>query len=98
MKKKKSLLIILMVCTAIIFYFGNEAVYALENENNGTLRSCGNIVFESKSGTIKLAGKDIFYLQDKLSSIPADVFSPKNYTYYHKWGNDDEPTVSGNGL
>lgn len=74
---------ILAVCIALSLYFSNQNVYALGE--SGTVRSYGNIVFESKNGMINLQGSDIAYLRDKLSSIPTDVYDPGYYTHLHEW-------------
>ncbi len=48
------------------------------------IRSYGNIVYEDENGSVKIYAEDIAFLQEKLSSIPKEIFDPAMYSHVHE--------------
>ncbi len=82
MKRKEYFFMLLTVCIALVTIC--TSAYAFE----ASVRSHGNVVFESVDGEILLCGEDMTYLLEKVSSIPDEVFDPEYYGHIHVWEYD----------
>lgn len=49
------------------------------------IKSYGSIIYEDKNGSVKIYAEDINLLQEKLSSIPDEIFDPVLYSHNHVW-------------
>ena len=49
------------------------------------IRSHGNIVYQDANGLVEIYAEDIVFLQEKLESIPEDIFTPAFYSSIHDW-------------
>ncbi len=55
------------------------------------IRSYGNIVYEDENGSVKIYAEDIAFLQEKLSSIPEEIFDPAVYSHVYEKEEPEEP-------
>ncbi len=79
MKKRVGILFAMAILMGIPF-----AVKASES-NQTSIRSYGNIFYEDATGSVKIYAEDIAFLQEKLSSIPDEIFDPVRYSHNHVW-------------
>lgn len=79
MGKKTYCVMLLAICLALAV--NCSRAYAVEV----SVRSRGNIRFESREGEILLCGEDMDYLLEKVSSIPDEMFDPAYYSHIHIW-------------
>lgn len=49
------------------------------------LKSYGSIVYEDPNGSVKIYADDIVLLQEKLASVPDEIFDPILYSHTHVW-------------
>ena len=49
------------------------------------IKSVGNIVYQSRAGSVELYAEDIALLQEKLNSVPDEIFNPILYSHMHSW-------------
>lgn len=83
MKKRIGILLVMAIFMGIPFV----AAKAAESEPSGTdeksIKSYGTIVYEDANGSVKICAEDIVLLQEKLSSIPEEIFDPALYSNTH---------------
>lgn len=79
MKKRVGILFAMIILIGIPF-----AVKASESDQT-SIRSYGNIFYEDATGSVKIYAEDIAFLQEKLSSIPDEIFDPLLYSHDHVW-------------
>ena len=80
MRKKTGLIV------AILIFIGIPlAVKATEESGNSNMKSCGSIIYRDSSGSIELYAEDIAFLQEKLASVPDEIFDPILYSHMHEW-------------
>lgn len=82
MKKRTGILSAMAILMGIPF-----AVSATgSSETDGTaLNSYGSIVYEDATGSVKIYAEDIVLLQEKLASLPDEIFDPVLYSHTHVW-------------
>lgn len=69
---------------ACIFFIGIPGIARAAAADTG-IKSKGNIIYESSAGSVKLYAEDIALLQEKISSIPEEIFDPYLYSHSHQW-------------
>lgn len=50
-----------------------------------TVKSYGTIVYEDQNGSVRIYAEDIALLQEKLASVPEEIFDPVLYSHTHVW-------------
>ena len=78
----------IVVGSLIIFIFLFVPCYAyasLTELPKINIESYGNIVYEDENGSVEIYAEDIAFLQEKLSSIPEEIFNPAFYSRIHDW-------------
>lgn len=80
--KRKALLL-----AAVVFICGIPLL-TKASETKATssgIKSIGNIVYQSRAGSVELYAEDIALLQEKLDSVPDEIFNPVLYSHMHSW-------------
>lgn len=49
------------------------------------IKSIGNIVYQGRAGSVELYAEDIALLEEKLASVPDEIFNPILYSHMHSW-------------
>ncbi len=80
MRKKTVVLIALLIFTVV-----PSAVKAASEGGNPDIKSHGSIIYKDSNGSVELFAEDIAYLQEKLSSVPDEIFDPVLYSHTHEW-------------
>lgn len=82
MKKRTGILFAMIILMGIPF-----AVKASEasGSDEKAVKSYGTIIYEDKDGSVKIYAEDISLLQEKLASIPDEIFDPILYGHTHIW-------------
>lgn len=80
MRKKIGVLMALLIFIGIPL--GVKATSELGSSN---IKSCGSIIYQDSSGSMELYAEDIALLQEKLSSVPNEIFDPVLYSHIHEW-------------
>lgn len=74
------------IFAALLFFIGIPlAVKATYENGNSDIKSCGSIIYKDNSGSVELYAEDIALLQEKLASVPEDIFDPVLYSHMHEW-------------
>lgn len=82
MKKRVGILAAMAILMGIPF--AAKAAEVLEDDGNA-VKSYGTIVYEDKNGSVKIYAEDIALLQEKLASVPEEIFDPVLYSHTHVW-------------
>lgn len=61
------------------------AAKADPERENSNIKSYGSIIYKDSSGSIELYAEDIALLQEKLASVPDEIFDPILYSHMHEW-------------
>ena len=80
MRKKIGVLIAILIFTGIPL-----AVKATSENGNPNIKSYGSIIYKDSSGSVELYAEDIAFLQEKLASVPDEIFDPVLYSHVHEW-------------
>ncbi len=81
MKKRIGILLAMAILMGIPY-----AVKAAEpSGTEKAVKSYGTIVYEDKNGSVRIYAEDIALLQEKLASIPDEIFDPVLYSHTHVW-------------
>lgn len=82
MKKKMGILFAMTILIGIPL-----AVKAseLSEFDDKTIKSYGSIVYEDVNGSVRIYAEDVALLQEKLASIPDEIFDPVLYSHTHVW-------------
>lgn len=80
MRKKTGVLIAMMIFIGLPL-----VVKATSESGNPNIKSQGSIIYKDSSGAIELYAEDIAFLQEKLSSLPDEIFDPVLYSHMHEW-------------
>ncbi len=76
-----------IILAALFFIYIPCSCYAYANSAEVpevNIRSYGSIVYEDENGTVKIYAEDIAFLQEKLSSIPKEIFDPAVYSHTYE--------------
>lgn len=57
--------------------------------DEAAVKSYGTIVYEDKNGSVRIYAEDIALLQEKLASVPEEIFDPVLYSHTHVWEYED---------
>ena len=79
MRRKAALLL------AAMFLIGLPLLAKASEEKSSSIKSSGNIVYQSAAGSVELYTEDIAFLQERLASVPEKIFSPVLYSHSHSW-------------
>lgn len=82
MKRKKALL---LAMASLIIIGIPLFTKASEIREVSSIKSTGNIVYKSSAGSVELYAEDIAFLQERLNTIPDEIFSPTIYSHIHNW-------------
>lgn len=76
-----------ILCAMIILIGIPCVVKAAESSgsDDAVLKSYGNIFYEDATGSVRIYAEDIALLQEKLASIPDEIFDPVLYSHTHVW-------------
>lgn len=80
MKKKPGFLLL-----ALMIFVGIPFLTKASETKDSTIKSSGSIVYESSSGSVQLYAEDIALLQEKLATVPEEIFDPFLYSHTHTW-------------
>lgn len=82
MKKRTGILFAMVILIGIPF-----AAKASETSgpDDRVIRSHGTIIYEDDNGSVRIYAEDIALLQEKLASIPDEIFDPILYSHTHVW-------------
>lgn len=83
MKKRIGILCAMAILTGIPVV-AKAAAGDYEADDTG-IKSYGSIIYEDKNGSVKIYAEDIELLQEKLASIPDEIFDPVLYSHSHVW-------------
>lgn len=81
MKKRTGILLAMAIFMGIPFVVKASEVSGFDD----TLKSYGSIFYEDATGSVKIYAEDIALLQEKLDSIPDEIFDPILYSHNHVW-------------
>lgn len=74
------------VLVALLIFIGIPLVVkATSGSENSNIKSYGNIIYKDSTGSVELYAEDIALLQEKLSSVPDEIFDPILYSHMHEW-------------
>lgn len=79
---KGILIVLVFVFVSIPCYAYAADLVELPEINIG---SYGSIVYQDANGSVEIYAEDIVLLQEKLESIPEDIFTPAFYSSIHDW-------------
>ena len=79
MRRKAALLL------AAVLLIGLPLLTKASEERNSSIKSSGNIIYKSSDGSVELYAEDIALLQERLASVPDEIFSPVLYSHSHSW-------------
>lgn len=82
MKRKK---VLLLAMAALIIIGIPLFTKASEARDGSSIKSTGNIVYKSNDGSVEMYAEDIAFLQERLASVPDEIFSPVLYSHSHSW-------------
>lgn len=82
MKKRMGIFWAMVILIGIPFA-ANAAESSEADER--AVKSYGTIVYEDKNGSVRFYAEDIILLQEKLASIPEEIFDPVLYSHTHVW-------------
>ena len=80
MKRRKAAILL-----AAVFLIGLPVLTKAAEERSTSIKSSGNIVYKSSAGSVELYAEDIALLQERLASVPDEIFSPILYSHSHDW-------------
>lgn len=83
MKKRTGILFAMAILIGIPFVA--KAASGDSEADDNSIKSHGSIIYEDQNGSVKIYAEDIELLQEKLASIPDEIFDPVLYSHAHVW-------------